>query len=640
MQLTTGTFKRIALLSILDLLREMRISQIRKTVKSDNEFVQKEPAYLPRYYTVHALYAEIKIAREKLITEFPELEDFSNDLQFVINEIKKSGTSAKELLKAYHVLVTIQDDWLNTLSPTSLSSFVVTANEAYVIIHRISNRLCMRGNLETTGFLQEICTLMELLRFEKRKPTNDEFIAIKVAHVLVLEARQIDYPYRSWGTSGFRDIQTYMSVTDPGEGHINGTCSDISLMKGVIVHIEHLERGNEQDREKVEPYRIPAIGTVAKVRLHVASDAPVSSYIGRPVFESEQFKPSLLKAVNTISSACTAMFMDGLAECKIAIEGMTAIEAIEFMQCMVGAVRRDKYSQCLSAAFNINTPILDDREETQRHHNGPVWVTDRFEIGLLGIELTKAGGFDKVTWDGTGNHYPSACILEQISHQQAVQLVHRAHEVGLLTYFSAGFRFHHLPKAIYTGVDGVGVGGAQILRYMDKTTGFHGPFKPENIKEILRIRDEAENDWLGQAAVLLCRMDRMFFEGSITPQDEQKRLELFNAVSSQDREQCIKLLNALSHIRTMPPDQDHPLIEWGKRLLNTEDQNPLIASTKSLQDWTAFLQTIKNGVEANDISLLADELGVGNHIPAMPFLFPVASAPPEADSLSVLSQVA
>lgn len=232
MQLTTGIFKRITLLSILDLIREMRISQIRKTIKSQNDFVQKEPASLPRYYTLHTLYLEIENTGKKLLFDFPELNNFSDDLYFVVNKIKKSGTNAKELLDAYNLLVKIQDEWLNTFDHTSSSSFVVTANDTYVLIHRISDRLPVRGNLETTEFLQEVCALMELLRSQKRKPTKDEFIAIKVAHVLVLEGRKIDYPYRSWGTSGFRDIQTYMSVTDPGEGHINGTCSDISLMRG------------------------------------------------------------------------------------------------------------------------------------------------------------------------------------------------------------------------------------------------------------------------------------------------------------------------------------------------------------------------------------------------------------------------
>jgi hypothetical protein len=36
----------------------------------------------------------------------------------------------------------------------------------------------------------------------------------------------------------------------------------------------------------VEPYRLPAAVNAAKVRLHVGSQAPVTAFIGRPVFES------------------------------------------------------------------------------------------------------------------------------------------------------------------------------------------------------------------------------------------------------------------------------------------------------------------------------------------------------------------
>ena len=70
--------------------------------------------------------------------------------------------------------------------------------------------------------------------------------------------------------------QTYMSVTDPGEGHILGTSLDEDYMRGVIVHVEHLERAN-QDRSSIESYRIPAVLNVAKVRMHVGPRAPVTS---------------------------------------------------------------------------------------------------------------------------------------------------------------------------------------------------------------------------------------------------------------------------------------------------------------------------------------------------------------------------
>src|SRR5882762_2385254 len=38
------------------------------------------------------------------------------------------------------------------------------------------------------------------------------------------------------------------------------------------------------------------------------------------------------------------------------------------------------------------------------------------------------------------------------------------------------FKFQHIADAVYAGVDGIGIGGAQILRYMDYETGMHGPY--------------------------------------------------------------------------------------------------------------------------------------------------------------------
>ena len=44
---------------------------------------------------------------------------------------------------------------------------------------------------------------------------------------------------------------------------------------------------------------------------------------------------------------------------------------------------------------------MDDR------NGGSRVVVGRKELGLLGIELVKEGGFDKVTWDGSADTYPS-----------------------------------------------------------------------------------------------------------------------------------------------------------------------------------------------------------------------------------------
>ena len=41
-----------------------------------------------------------------------------------------------------------------------------------------------------------------------------------------------------------------------------------------------------------------------------------------------------------------------------------------------------------------------------------------------------AGGFEKVTWDGASDTYPSQCVMYQLTHEEAITLVHEAHERG------------------------------------------------------------------------------------------------------------------------------------------------------------------------------------------------------------------
>jgi hypothetical protein len=461
--------------------------------------------------------------------------------------------------------------------------------------------------LTHTEYLRIVSHIIELQRQQGRLPTLEELIAIRIAYSYLGEGGRLDQICRPWGNSGFRDHQTYMSITDPGEGHLHGTTTNNAYLDGVIVHIEHLERGTMQDREAVEPYRIPANHTLAKVRLHVGNDAPCSSYVGRPIFEGD-VRSSLLKTVHTVAAACSSIFMDGLSECKIAIERMTAMEAIEFMQAIVGGVQRNRYQQCLSAAFNINTPIVDDRPATLRENGGkPRLVTSRFDIGMLGIELAKAGGFDKVTWDGAANTYPSLCVIEQLSFEEALTLVHRAHEEGLLTYFSAGFRFHHIAQVVHTGVDGVGIGGAQILRYMDKKTGYHGPFQEENIPTILRLRDEAEWDVRGQAVRLLCRLDRMAFEGSISRKDEVLRQTLFTHLKNGDEEALHGDLAMMQHMLALPADTCHPLIGYALRLIRG-GFDCIAAESFSHDEWLLRLHWLQRHVYDRDLEHLAEAL--------------------------------
>lgn len=606
-RLVQGQFRRIAFLSILNLLKSVETIETRKRICFGSEFVKTEPMSLNKSQMCNEMHEEIRQQSKGLANEFSAFKPIHKELEFLLPTLRQTQSSAKDLLEVYFCILDVLKPWLSFRNNEAPSHFSVMADRDSVFVREItSDNYDGSEEVNQDRLKSSVRHFYKLLREQTRKPTKHEFTAIQIHDGLIHEFIPVEYSCQMLSVPGFGSVQTRPSITDPGEGLID-VCTNLEWMRGIILHIEHLERG-KTTRKRVEPYRISDPIVVAKVLSRVGADAPCTTYIGRPVFEGGDVKSGFLKAVRTIASACIAMFKQGVAECKIAMEGMTATETIEFMRCIRAATRRNRHTQILSAAFNIHIPILDDREETQQKHDEPVLVETKFQVAQLAIQLTKAGGFDKVTWDASSDSYPSSCILDQFTYPQAVELPHRAHDLGLLCYFSAGFKFHHLPRVFHTGVDGVGLGGAQILRYMDSSTGFHGPFIAENIEEILRIRDESASDWLGQSVILLARLDRMFYERSLTTQDDLLRSKLFEAICNQDEQACAILLDRLSHICNLPPDQDHPLIEWAKRLLNAE--NPLLAENKTAEEWVACLDVLQKGVENRDVDLLAYELGV------------------------------
>ncbi|WNZ21576.1 hypothetical protein HJG54_00950 [Leptolyngbya sp. NK1-12] len=602
MQLKTGQVRKAVVSAIESILKLVEAQAIRAKVQSGNKFVKTVPMALNKARSLKEQLQRVEQTANRLAAEFPALKPIAQELEFLGPTLRQPQSSAADLLTAFRSFLDVLPPWIEFSEDPTLDQVAVTANDNYLFINFVDEGE-PREETGARSFAQKICILCRTLRTQKRQPTKNDFIAIQFHDALLQTRVPIENPSRPLSMPGFGDYQTYLSITDPGAGLIEACVAP--NQRGIIWHMEHLER-EQQDRCIIEPYRITAIDSVAKVLARVGSEASCTVYIGRPFFESGDFKAGLLKAVRLIAIACSALFMQGVAECKIAIENMTATQIIEFIQCVRGEVRRDSSAQILSAAFNLNTPILDDREKTQQNHQEPVWIKDPSKIALLAVELVKAGGFDKVTCDGASNSYPSSCVLEQLPFPNAVEFVHLAHEQGLLTYFSAGFRLHHLPTAVYTGVDGVGVGGAQILRLMDHSTGCHGPFLPGNIQELLRIRDEAANDWLGQSAALLARLDQMFFEGCITAPDNALRLKLFAAIRDRNEAACTALLDRLNPIRNMPPNREHYLIEWAKRLLNAE--TPLLAATQTPEAWAAFVQMLQRGVKTHDLELLAQHL--------------------------------
>ncbi|MDE7050341.1 MAG: hypothetical protein K2O75_05660, partial [Lactobacillus sp.] len=496
--LQTGLVKKAILNSLFEIKYRLTI-QIAKDKKFTDQTFFKDSAYMPVVDKTPTKYAK------RLIEDYTHLQTLYQDANTtkIVNTISDflstivDYVDIHELTNAYLKLL----KQINIVVPflsSNKSGYanLINKHERLLLLvdlksNSANNTSLNYDRLDNAKFINLASLLDTLIRHENRNPTFQEYLARQIAFEMINIRGYNEAPIVPWGNSGFRKIQTQASITDPGLGHLTGTIRKMEFINGTNVHIEYLERGQENDREVVEPYRLPDLATIGKVKMSVGKDTSVSSYVGRPMFE-DTFENSFIKSVHTTIAVCSSIFMNGLSECKVAIERMTVSQAIKFMQTVSANVIRDESLQVLAAAFCINYPLIDDRPTTLANNNGKAKrITDKTEIAKLGIEIAKAGNFDKVTFDGTANWYPSDPIMEQLGYKNSLVLVHKAHERGLLTYFSAGFRFKHLTDIVQTGTDGIGLGGAQILRFMDSKNGYQDPFKQENIKKILDINKKA-----------------------------------------------------------------------------------------------------------------------------------------------------
>jgi hypothetical protein len=359
-----------------------------------------------------------------------------------------------------------------------------------------------------------------------KHPLNlaDHFGFFLFLNLLPQDGFHLDIPYRSHPLPGIGKSHTHLSLTDPGRGHRQGTVMKRAFFEPNYVHVEHLERLG-RTRKEIESYRIPNILDFALTRACVGDLAPVTAYLGRPLCEySGAF--DLLKASNLTSAAAGAFFAMGAAEIKLAIDPLTITQAMAYLNRLM--TLRGHPRQSLSVAFNLNREYIDDRIPGQTKV-----VQRKLDIGMLGIDMVCSAGWDKITWDGAGDIYPSVCVMDQISPQDALTLVHTAHERGLTTYFSGGFVIGkgHIQAAVFAGVDGIGIGGAQVLRLIDKS-GHEGPFLEENLDIINKERDDAEATVRGKAARLLACLDRLYFEGSLPEELEPMRQNLFGEMKA------------------------------------------------------------------------------------------------------------
>ncbi|KAK7682143.1 hypothetical protein QCA50_014730 [Cerrena zonata] len=619
---TQTDFKHVAIFCLFDVLFLLRVAKWKKDYAKTSKFERTEQ--LP-YYKGLRPGSAMKEAAYAVITSTFGQTPFENTAKAVVDKLLATETTS-DIAGVMPAIAKLHEDGLQALDATELATFrplggdFTNSNPDKEFNFRVSDADSLDIRWPTQygpDLVGALVKLAQNLRDDQKDPSFLDFVAFHFGYLLLSQGENLPtQDIRFLGTPGFRkDFQTYLSLTDPGDGHIHGTTRKSRWMKGAIVHVEYLERPKdpsstqiegETKRPEVETYRISSILDFALVRLHTGSEAPNSMFIGRVMRDSKSgdFSKDFIKVVGTTAAAVTGLLSRGSAECKIAMEGLTTRQMVDYMQTLKANVSR-KPTQYLSAAFNINTTMIDDLVLVEGEK--PRVLKERMDIALRGIVLAAMGGFDKVTFDGAALVYPSVPFTEQLTSSQALRLVHEAHSVGLTTYFSAGFKFENIKDAIYTGVDGIGIGGAQVLRYMDHDTGMHGPYTEENIDRIMVERSNAENSIRGRSARLLARLDQMHFEGSLKPEEVVLRHDLYKALSEFVPEDTGNLgepgLYALledraaKDILAFPDDGEKPMLGYARRISRSD--NVVLRQATSDKDWEKFKNQLKQAV-AND----------------------------------------
>lgn len=545
-QIATGDYRFVLLGELRRLMAEARQEAERAATP---DFVSREKAELVIRRSVADAVRSLAAYGAQIVVAFPGLEArvaMANDLA---GRIRTAETSVE--------LIDVTSDITSAFAlpahPPSAPPVRLVAMDGGVVVEIGSGEPASEmavGSSETATaienvrqaqlYLAAISAQIAAVRNERRELSGVEQIARAAAYQALEAGITVPAAFRPIGTSGFRRWQTSLSLADPGEGHNLVTCLDARVLDGTVVHVEHIDRGVQTNREIVEAYRLPAPLSAARVRLQAGIAAPCTAYIGRPAFENgaaphpatympmaRYFDDDLLKAAHMTASACTVMFANGIADCKIAIERMSAQQAIGFMAAVAGNVSRDASRQFLSAAFNINQPLLDDRDPATLR-----WTGSRIDTAQLGIELAQSGGFDKVTWDGASNLPKSEPIIAAFTSSQWLALIHNAHERGLETYVSAGMDRTHMAACVESGVDGVGIGTS--LHYLQRTAEgkiVMGELNPEAVLDVLQVRDVAASSVKGRAATALAMLDRLSFERLLPAACEDLRAGLFTLLT-------------------------------------------------------------------------------------------------------------
>ena len=643
-QLSLGEM-RANLLEIME--RSLHSFQLRGAKPESGELTKREPAPLLKLSSSEEIAAELRLLAVKLQREFPlqafrfdsfgrlvqDILDFRtpSDALEVWNEVQEFEGILRQPRSSAPPDASSNASGANPIAGEApiADSFDINVEGTPAAIHvrqadatgSISPGLqeALERLRRESDFLAGVMSELDRARQAGRGLRGNDRLAIEHAYAMLDRGAKLPPAFQGLGTSGFRRWQTSLSLADPGDGHLKVTVQDAKLLAGTIVHVEHIDRDKVADREKIEPYRLPATRHAARVRLHVGEAAPVSAFIGRPVFENQNVPLDLLKSVHLTASACSAMFAQGIADCKIGIEHLTARESILFMRAVAGNVIRDSARQTLSAAYNINTAIVDDRFE------GAVEKVEApLAIAALGIELTVTGGFDKIAWDGASNKIPSDPVIGQLSFAELIGLVHQAHERGLETYISAGLKAEHMRDSAFLGVGGVGIGTS--MHFSDPVTKLMGELKPAAIRQALETRNQAMAEPRGKAALWLAWLDRMYFEGLLNNDLDVLRAKLFSLAVQGDaavalpellekiRERAVALHRSelpawLAPEGGFEPTSHLAIVQRANRLMSAyqrQQVSPVRAMASASPGLDGRLVQVKQLLDENDFAGLAD----------------------------------
>ncbi|QBF26737.1 hypothetical protein EXN22_13905 [Pseudomonas tructae] len=630
-RVAVGDFRFVLLGEIRRLLAEAR-QAVERSITPD--FISREKAELIRRRSIDESVRDLASFASTVASAFPGLSLKANaaiDLATLI----QASIDAKELVS---LAVAVMSLFEQPVLPGDVTSVVIDPGEGGVDIKigassgsKVSPGTRELGSaLEAAGNAQRYLCVTSIMidgaRATNRRLSGVEQLARAVAYNMLEFGVTLPPGYQGIGVAGLRLWQTCLSLADPGEGHNLVTCLDARLLDGTVVHIEHIDRGKQTDREIAEAYRLPSPLNAARVRLQAGVAAPCTAYIGRPPFDNgsvahpatyvqmaRYFEDDLLKTAHVVASACNVMFVNGIADCKIAMERMTTSQMVRFMAAIAGNVSRDRSRQFLSAAFNLNVPLFDDRDSAN-----PRWIGAKLEIAHTAIDIVLAGGFEKVTWDGASNLPKSEPIILTFSDAEWMLLMHRAHELGLETYVSAGMDRTHMEACVYCGVDGVGIGTS--LHYLKKDENgkiIMGELKPDAVLDVLATRDTAAMQARGRGATALAMLDRLHFEQILSQDLEAIREALFQTLSAappldEAIEQVLLRLESVPFWKRMLEHKarsyrDHPVVARARRRLIAREFEPKNEGV----DLTPVLRTearLRNALVRNDITELLEIL--------------------------------